>query len=368
MTAAVVNRAGSAPALLFFGGYDPAYPRNAIIRKGWEKCGFTLAECRVDMRLKVHLRYPALLWRFARMRDASEVIFVPDFRHKDVPLAWAIARCSRRKLVFDPLVSRYETRVLDREDIRPGSAQARHNRNIDRISMRLADLVLADTAAHAGHYASEFSIRTGKIKVLPVGFDEDLFTPSPLPSGGEVCNVLFYGTYLPLHGIDTIVEAAAILRDAPVSFTLVGEGQTLADMKARARALPEEKIAFRPPVPPADLTRVIAGADVVLGIFGTTPKARLVVPNKIYQALAVGRALITARTPAIGEFFKEGAHLITVPPGDAPALARAIGALMRDRGMMRRLGEAGGAYVRAEFNSRRIAERLFEILGGEKFR
>ena len=88
--------------------------------------------------------------------------------------------------------------------------------------------------------------------------------------------------------------------------------------------------------------------------------------HKIYQALAVGRALITARTPAIGEFFKEGAHLITVPPGDAPALARAIEALMRDRGMMRRLAEAGGAYVRAEVNSRRIAERLFEILEGEK--
>jgi len=368
MTAAVANRSGTVPGLLFFGGYDPAYPRNAIIRKGWEKCGFALAECRVDMRLKVHLRYPALLWRYAHMRNAGEVIFVPDFRHKDVPLAWAIARCSRRKLVFDPLVSRYETRALDREDIRPGSAQARHNRNIDRISMMLADLVLADTAAHAGYYSSEFSIRAGKIKVLPVGFDEELFTPSPPPPEGGSCNILFYGTYLPLHGIDTIVEAAAILRDAPVSFTLVGEGQTLADVKTRARGLPEGKVVFRAPVPPAGLTRIIAGADVVLGIFGTTPKARLVVPNKIYQALAVGRAIVTAGTPAIGELFRDGVHLITVPPGDAPALARAIESLMRDRASMRRLGEAGGAYVRAEFNSKRIAERLFEILEGEKFR
>ena len=365
MTERAASGSGAAPALLFFGGYDPAYPRNEIIRKGWEKCGFPHAECRVDTRLKVHLRYPALLWRYLRLRNASDVIFVPDFRHKDVPLAWAIARCSRRKLVFDPLVSRYETRALDREDIRRGSVQARHNRNIDRLSMKLADLVLADTAAHAGFYSREFSIRADKLKVLPVGFDEDRFTRSPFPPVGEKCNVLFYGTYLPLHGTDTIVEAAALLRDAPVSFTLVGEGQTLAAAMEKSRGLPHGKITFRPPVPVQKLTGLIAEADIVLGIFGTTPKAGIVVPNKVYQALAVGRALVTAGTPAIGEFFRDGVHLRTVPPGDAHALSRAIESLMRDRALMRRLADAGGAYVREEFNSRRIARRLFEILEGE---
>jgi glycosyltransferase involved in cell wall biosynthesis len=368
MTEPAASRRGGAPALLFFGGYDPSYPRNAIIRKGWEKCGFPFAECRADTRLKVHLRYPALLWRYLRMRYASEVIFVPDFRHKDVPLAWALARCPRRTLVFDPLVSRYETRALDREDILPGSAQARHNRNIDRMSMGLADLVLADTAAHADYYSREFSIRPAKLKVLPVGFDEDRFAQSPPAPGGANCKVLFYGSYLPLHGTDTIVEAAAMLRDAPLSFTLVGEGQTLAAAKAKAQGLPEGRISFRPPVPPGELARLIAEADIVLGIFGTTPKARVVVPNKVYQALASGRALVTALTPAIGEFFRDGVHLITVPPGDPHALSCAIESLMRDRALMHRLAEAGSAYVRAEFNSRRIAERLLAILEGEKSR
>lgn len=366
MKGRAASRKGAAPALLFFGGYDPAYPRNAIIRKGWEKCGFPSAECRVDTRLKVHLRYPALLWRYLRMRFPGEVIFVPDFRHKDVPLAWAVARCSRRALVFDPLVSRYETRALDREDILPGSAQARHNRNIDRVSMGLADLVLADTAAHADYYSSEFSIRRSKLRVLPVGFDEDRFAQAPPSPGGAMCKVLFYGSYLPLHGTGTIVEAAAALSEAPVSFTLVGEGQTLAAAKAKAQGLPEGKISFHPSVPPGDLARLIAESDIVLGIFGTTPKARVVVPNKVYQAVASGRAVVTALTPAIEELFRNGVHLVTVPPGDPRALARAIGSLMGDRGLMNRLAVAGSAYVRAEFNSRRIAERLLEILGGEE--
>jgi glycosyltransferase involved in cell wall biosynthesis len=361
------NGAAAAPGILFFGGYDPVYPRNAIIRKGWVKCGFMVSECRAGMHLKVHLRYPVLLWRYARMHDSSRVVFVPDFRHKDVPLAWALARCTRRHLVFDPLVSRYETRVLDREDVPPGSAQERHNRNLDRTSMKLADLVLADTGAHGRFYANEFSIPETKIKVLPVGFDEDTFVEVPLPDTGKVCNVLFYGTYLPLHGVDTIVEAAAILRDAPVSFALVGRGQTFEAARAKARGLPEDKIAFCAPVPEGELGRLIARADIVLGIFGMTPKAHLVVPNKVYQALAVGRALITGDTPAIGEIFKSGVHLVTVPPGDADALAGAIVSLMRDRSMMRRLAASGGSYVRSEFNSKRIAERLFAILEGERF-
>jgi len=367
MTADSLGRRGGEQRLLFFGGYDPAYPRNAIIRAGWERCGFAISECRVDMRLKVPLRYPALLWRYARMRDTSRVIFVPDFRHKDVPLAWAIARCSGRKLVFDPLVSRYETRVLDREDVARGSAQERHNRNLDRISMKLADMVLADTHAHARFYSSEFSIPAAAMRVLPVGYDEDLFYEAPFSSGSETCSVLFYGTYLPLHGIDTIVEAAAMLRDAPVTFTLIGEGQTLAHVQSRAQGLPEGKVVFRAPLPAVELRNIIARSDIVLGIFGVTPKAQLVIPNKVYQALAVGRALITADTPAIRELFMSGVHLATVPAGDARALAGAVETLMKDRVMRRRLAEAGGSYVRAQFNSKRIAGRLYEILRGEGF-
>ncbi len=364
---ASADRIGAENGLFFFGGYDPTYPRNSIIRKGWERCGFPVSECRVDMRLKVPVRYPALLWRHARMKDSSRIIFVPDFRHKDVPLAWFIARCTGRKIIFDPLVSRFETRVLDREDVRRGSMQAWHNRNLDRVSMKLPDLVLADTAAHARFFSDEFSVSMRKIKVLPLGFDEGVFHEAPLPPARASCSVLFYGSYLPLHGVDTIVDAAGFLRDAPVCFTLVGGGQTLAAAKARAVGSALRNIAFRPPVPEPELQDLIEAADIVLGVFGTTPKAGMVVPNKVYQGLAVGRPVVTGDTPAMRELFENGVHLDTVPPGDARALARAIELLAQDRATRERLARTGGAYVRAEFNSKRIAERLLGILTGEHF-
>jgi len=352
----------AAPHLLFFGAYDPEYPRNLIMRKGWGKLGFAFSECRVGTKRKVQTRYPALLYRFLRCERKGDVIFVPDFRHKDVPLAWALARLSGKRIIFDPLVSRYETKVLDRGDAGKGSPQAWHNRNLDRISFNLPDLILADTSGHADYYHESFGVRRERIAVVPVGFDEDIFRAIPPRGEDGTLEILFYGSFLPLHGIDTIIRAASALSGEPVRFRIVGEGQTHEEMRRMAESYRLENVEFLPGVHFEDLPPMISAADVVLGIFGATSKASMVVPNKVYQSLAVGRAVVTAGTPAIGEFFRAGEHLLTVPQGDHRALADALRALGSDRALRLRLSEAGGTHVRSRFNSKSIAERLFNII------
>ncbi|HER44290.1 MAG TPA: hypothetical protein ENO08_07515, partial [Candidatus Eisenbacteria bacterium] len=238
----------AAPRLIFFGAYDPEYPRNLIIRKGWKRLGFPFSECRAGMKMKVHTRYPALMLRYMGRAGKGDILFVPDFRHKDVPLAWALARLGGKKIVFDPLVSRYETRVLDRGDAGRGSAQAWHNRNLDRISFNLPDLVLADTAAHAEYYRESFGVRRERIGVLPVGFDEDTFHEFPQRVDDGELRVLFYGSFLPLHGVDTIVEAASALSARPIRFLLVGGGQTHGAARNMAESRRLEKVEFLPSV------------------------------------------------------------------------------------------------------------------------
>ncbi len=352
----------AAPHLLFFGAYDPAYPRNLIIRKGWNKLGFSLSECRAGMKRKVHTRYPILLFRFLSGEKRGDILFVPDFRHKDVPLAWLVSRFSGKKLIFDPLVSRYETKVLDRRDAGEGSPQAWHNRNLDRISFGMPDLILADTAAHAEYYHDSFGVDMDGIGVLPVGYDEDTFRPTPQRAEDGTLQVLFYGSFLPLHGVETIIAAAELLSEERIRFRIVGDGQTRDTMKRMADSRRLGKIEFLPSVAYEDLPAMIAGADVVLGIFGTTAKTSMVVPNKVYQALASGRAVVTADTPALSEFFRGGEHLMTVPQGDHGALADALKLLGSDRALRLRLSEAGGSYTRSEFNSTMIARRLHEII------
>ncbi len=348
--------------ILFFGGYDDRYPRNALIRKGWKKCGFPAVECRSPGDLKVHMRYPSLLWKFIRTKRRGRLMFVPDFRHKDVPIAWALSRATGMRLIFDPLVSRYETRVLDRGDVVEGTMQSRHNRNIDRMSMTLPDLVLSDTDVHGDFYTEQFGLSHGRVKTLYGGADEDLFAPVPLERGSGRMNVLFYGSYLPLHGVETIIDASGMLPGEDVRFLLVGEGQTYNEMKGRAGLMSGANVEFRPEVPAEQLRGLIGSADIVLGVFGTTPKTAMVIPNKVYQALSVGRPVITADNAAIREVFQNGEHLMTVPAGDAAALAGAIETLRGDFGVRQRLANAGTQLVREEYSSIGVARRLAGII------
>jgi glycosyltransferase involved in cell wall biosynthesis len=360
------KKAVEADRLIFFGGYDPEYPRNAIIRKGLVRCGVPVAECRVHHRWKVVRRYPILLWRYAKCGRGGKILFVPDFRHKDVPLAWILARLSGKKCIFDPLVSRYETRVLDRGDAAEGSLQSWHNRNIDRISFRLPDLILTDTDAHGAFFREQYDVHPGKVRTLYIGYDDELFESRAHRDGDGSLRVLFYGTYLPLHGADVIVEAARLLPDT-ITFTLVGEGQTYHEVRSRAEGMTPGRITFRPMVPAGELADAIASSDVVLGIFGVTPKAQVVIPNKVYQSLAVGRAVVTADTSAVREIFTDGEHLLMVPPGDATSLARGIERLYRDPALRSRLAGCGGNLVRGNYHSAAVARRFIDILGERGF-
>src|SRR5262249_44813063 len=192
--------------------------------------------------------------------------------------------------------------------------------------------------------------------VVPVGFDDTVFQPRPEPTGPF--EVAFFGSFLPLHGVETIVGAAERMRDDGVRFLLVGSGQTFDVVRqARARGVP---IEVAPRLDPAALAARLERAHVLLGIFGTTEKAARVVPNKVYQGLALGRALVTADTGAMREFFEPGVHFYPVPAGDAAALVVALRRLRGDAPLRQRLARAGAAHVHASFRPEHVAARLLD--------
>ena len=157
--------------------------------------------------------------------------------------------------------------------------------------------------------------------------------------------MLFYGKLAPLHGVDTVLEAARAPGVPPVR--LIGDGQL-------GPWLEGELARDRPPgltwerwVPYESLGAEVAAAAICLGVFGTSDKAARVVPNKVWQAMAAGRAIVTADTPGVREVLQDGVSALLVPPGDAPALASALARLGADPALRGRLGAAAHAvYLR----------------------
>jgi glycosyltransferase involved in cell wall biosynthesis len=256
-----------------------------------------------------------------------DVLVVGYPGHADLPVAKHAAR--GRPVVFNPLVSLADTLVHDRGRFAPGSLPARVLHAVDRAAFRAAGLVVADTQAHAKLFR-ELGAR--RVEVCLVGAEERLFTPAWQQPADFSC--LFVGKLIPLHGLETILEAA---RRAPeLRFRVVGSGQ-LEDLLRDRPANVERRAWVDYELLPQELHR----AGCALGIFGTSPKAQRVIPNKVFQALACGVPVVTADTPAARELLTDGESALLVPPGDPSALVDALRRLAADPELAGRIAAGG---------------------------
>jgi glycosyltransferase involved in cell wall biosynthesis len=246
----------------------------------------------------------------------------------------AAKRAARgRPVVFNPLVSLADTLVSDRGRFRALSPAARALARIDRAAFGAADLVVADTHAHARFFEQ---LTSTPVEVCFVGAEDRLFAPGWRRP--ERFTVLFVGKLIPLQGVDVVLDAARLAPE--ISFRIVGSGQLaalLADRPANVEHVPW--------VDYEQLPRELHAAGCALGIFGTSAKAGRVIPNKAYQALACATPLVTADTPAARELLTHGDSALLVPPGDSGALADAVRKLAADAELEQRLSQGGrGAY------------------------
>jgi glycosyltransferase involved in cell wall biosynthesis len=102
------------------------------------------------------------------------------------------------------------------------------------------------------------------------------------------------------------------------------------------------------------------GHDVCLGIFGNTPKARRVVPDKMFQGAAAGCVVLTSSTAP--QRAALGHAALFVPPGDASALANALRRLARDSESVDAMAATARRHAREHFSSPVVVAPLVKRL------
>jgi glycosyltransferase involved in cell wall biosynthesis len=333
----------------YFGTWERGYPRNDQVIAALESAGVEVELVHEEMWPATHKfgLTPAVVPRLARaeLRLARAEVGNVDAVIVGYPGQFDLwsAKRHRRPVVFNAMVSLFDTFVEDRGRFRPGFLPANLLHRLDRAAFRTADLVVADTQANADLMRELAGI--DEVAVCYVGAEERLFRPAW--SRREDFHVLFVGKFAPLHGLELVLEVARRLPD--VAFRIVGAGQVT------------HLLETRPPnvehIPWIDYERLpgeYASAGCALGIFGRSAKAARVIPHKAFQALAVGTPLITADTAAARELLVHDRDCLLVER-TPDSLADAIVALRDDA----QLAERIGAGARATFER----EASEEVLG-----
>lgn len=339
--------------LLAFGTYDAsAHPRVAVLIQGLRAAGDEVAECNVPLGLDTATRVALLRspWRLpqlgarllsawlplvrrTRRLPAPDALVVGYLGHFDVHLARWLFRTT--PLALDHLVGATDT-ATDRGS--SGRVKDRLLTRIDTAALAAADAVIVDTEEHRDQLSP--AVRA-KAVVVPVGAPAEWnFPPVARPSEAPM-RVIFFGLYTPLQGAETIGRAVGELAGSDdLEILMVGHGQDLPAARRAARSNP--RVRWLDWVAPPDLPPLVAGHDVCLGIFGTTPKAQRVVPNKVYQGAAAGCAVVTSDTPPQRRVLGDAA--LFVPPGDSTALADVLRGLAADRERLLALRRSASAF------------------------
>lgn len=375
--------------LCFFGTYvtSAGYPVNRFLLEGLRRSGAAVEECREELwedgflhaaigrqgvgRLwRVARRFPGVYRRLAgRYRRLTEhrCVIVGYPGYLDVALARLLLRRRSRLLVLVAFISLYDTVVTDRQRLRPGSLLAKLLRRLDRFSFGCADLVLVDTQAQARHYAALLGLPEWRFHRSFVGHEFtglDRAEPSWRAAEPGRFRVLFFGTYVPLHGVEAILEAAALLRECPeFEFELVGSGQLYPAIRATAARCGLTKVTFVDAwLNAGELADRVQEADVCLGIFGTTAKAARVIPYKVLGALALGKPVVTRDSPAVRELLQDRESALLCAAGDGAALARALLELRADPDLACRIAAGGHAAYRARAACEAVGRELLGAL------
>ena len=348
--------------VLYTCGREPNYTRNEVILRAL-RAHYAVTEVTDTHPGSLIMRslrvLPQLILKLRR--EDYDLVFVGFYGYLLMP--W-VRRLTQRPIIFDAFVSNYDTLCFDRQLFHPYSFAGRLALRFDVTACNAADRVLLDTASHAAYFAETLKLPADRLHHLYVGCNEDMFFPRQAGRSDGQFRVLYYSSYLPLHGVEHIITAAKLLRDREnVRFRLIGRGMRYAAVHQLAQRLSTSNVEFVPPVPYAQLPSEIAAADLCLGgPFGNTPKARRIIPGKTFQLLAMARPVIAADTPGNRELLTHGQSAYLVPLADPEALAAAIVRLQDDVVQREALAAGGHQCFKRHSSEAVIRQRLHNLI------
>jgi glycosyltransferase involved in cell wall biosynthesis len=225
---------------------------------------------------------------------------------------------------------------------------------IEMLNARSADLVVVVSRAMRDELVAR-GVHPDQILVNANGVDPDRYRPDLDASAirrrygldGTIV-VGFISTFQPWHGAEVLARALPSLfadpnRRATVRVLMIGAGPALASVREIvASAGLDDVVHFAGLVDQGDGPQHLAACDILASphvpnadgtpFFGS--------PTKLFEYMAVGRAIVASDLDQIGDVLKHGTTALLVPPGDPRTLAAGLSRLIDDEQLRAALGAA----------------------------
>lgn len=366
----------------YFGTYRANYSRNQILIEGLRRNGVDVIEChtplwqgiedrvqaasggwlRLGFIFRVICTYWSLLRAYLKVGD-YDVMVLGYPGQLDVYLARVLTWLRGKPLVLDLFMSIYliasERGLTDNHPV-----TARLIYWLEKIACLLPDLLIIDTAEYVQWFQETYGLDLDRFRLVPTGADDRIFHPVEVEKlDDDLFRVVYYGTFIPNHGVKYIIEAARILQDeVDIHFELIGEGPTRAEAVTLAEKYGLKNVTFVGWVDKHELPRRVAKADVCLGVFGTTPQSMMTVQNKVYEGMAMGKVVVTGNSSTVRKALKSNKHICLVERANGKAIAEAITTLHNSPNLRQSLAKHGHTLFGFQYSPQTLGERLKQYL------
>ena len=345
----------------YFGTYRANYTRNQILIAGLRGQGnVEVYECHatlwhsIDDRVEqasggwrrpgFWWRVVSAYWRLLRAHNKTpeyDVMLIGYPGQFDSYLARLLTWWRRKSMALDILMSLYlvaEERGLTKKSPLSG----RLIFLLEKGGLKLPDLLISENRSYEAYYCEQYHLSNHGFRRVPHGADDRIFFPRPLQPPDDCFRVTYHGTFLPSHGLDAIIGSAVLLRQRhDIQFHFFGNGPERERIERIAQEAGLVNIIFHGFVSQEELLDNLARSHICLGVFGMTKQSHFTIQNKVWEGLAIGRAVISGDSAVVRESLIHRKHIFLVEREDAQDLAAAISELEGDPGLREQIAHGG---------------------------
>lgn len=275
--------------------------------------------------LRLIFVYTNLLFQNMKNIDVVFVGFAPQ-----LIIPFLKFKFRKKTVIMDFFISMYDTLVCDRKKVRKDSFFAGLLHQIDEKTLAYADRVVVDTRAHGDFFCKEFGAKPEKMDVLYLQANKSIYYPREQKKKSMLQDkfiVLYFGSILPLQGVDVVIQAAELLQDySNIYFYIIGP------VNSGLKKMHQDNVEYIDWLSQEKLAEYIAMADLCLaGHFsGEIEKARRTIPGKAYIYDAMEKKILLGENAANHELFEAGNGKYFVQMGNPRALADKIVEIMEE--------------------------------------